>query len=341
MEGALLFRRKGTARSTTTYGYLHKPLQQTASTAMPLEPNHVACPVKTFTTSWLVAALLVATMGAGRASTAERAFGFFDSVDLIFLVDNSGGMSTEIPALEAELIPFVIGLTLAGLDYRVILVTRHGDSALESVCVPVPLSGLSSCESPVANEPVNNPPIFYHYSVEVGSHNALCEFLTAWSAPDEHNLAPSGINLWSRAGAFQHFIVVSDDGIACGGFSDSNTLEGGQQVAADFETSLLALSTAHFGTLGDRNYAFHSLVGADQAGVIGPDAEVTANDCPTAVDPGTGYQSLSRSTGGLRFSSCATDDYDTFFEAVADFVLQSVGGIFMDGFESGMTAAWN
>src|SRR5690606_6930001 len=37
--------------------------------------------------------------------------------------------------------------------------------------------------------------------------------------------------------------------------------------------------------------------------------------------PGTGYQSLSNLTGGLRFPVCVTDSYDAVFEHIADSVL--------------------
>ena len=48
---------------------------------------------------------------------------------------------------------------------------------------------------------------------------------------------------------------------------------------------------------------------------------MTTGECPTAADPGTGYQALSILTGGLRFPLCEPQFYDTVFNEIAQGVI--------------------
>ncbi|HTN90500.1 MAG TPA: hypothetical protein VL242_42800 [Sorangium sp.] len=64
------------------------------------------------------------------------------------------------------------------------------------------------------------------------------------------------------------------------------------------------LARWHAGTLA-RWHLFHSIVGLHEnttpTDACVPDADVVESTCGTAVAPGTGYQALSKKTGGLRF----------------------------------------
>jgi hypothetical protein len=69
------------------------------------------------------------------------------------MLDNSGSMSDELQAVEDNLnLNFASILANSGVDYRVILLSRHrrevrdesGESST-SVCVTTPLSALADC----------------------------------------------------------------------------------------------------------------------------------------------------------------------------------------------------
>ena len=51
------------------------------------------------------------------------------------------------------------------------------------------------------HEPVHNPPVFYHYSLEIDSNDAWCKLLGSYdgTVPDEYAQAPSGWSTWLRA----------------------------------------------------------------------------------------------------------------------------------------------
>ena len=91
-------------------------------------------------------------------------------VDIILTVDNSGSMTDEIVAIQNNLnTHFADVLSRSGLDYRVILVSRHGSaSATQSVCISRPLSTVD-CTPVVPAMPGINPGRFYQYSIEIGS----------------------------------------------------------------------------------------------------------------------------------------------------------------------------
>ena len=110
-------------------------------------------------------------------------------VDIVVVVDNSGSMGPEISSLEDVLYDHLVGpLITGGTDARVIVVSRHGDNASESICFEEPLSSVPAggCATPPTEPGMTD--IFKHYSVEVGSHDAWCLLMstfdgtTQWSA---------------------------------------------------------------------------------------------------------------------------------------------------------------
>src|SRR5262249_36527613 len=141
---------------------------------------------------------------------------------------------------------FAMILDQSGLDYRVIMVTRHGPAAgAQSVCIEAPLSGIPAggCAAPPA-QPVNNPPKFFHYSTEIASLDSWCKVLSTFNTKDEFNLAPMGWQAWLRQNAFKTFIEITDDRVSCinpATFQDLNTAAGATTAAANFDTALLAL----------------------------------------------------------------------------------------------------
>lgn len=261
-------------------------------------------------------------------------------VDIIILVDNSGSMSEEITAVQDRINEDLAGvLSSSGLDYRVIMMSRFGDvnkavgSSDHPICVKAPLGG-NSCTNPKSEKLKNNAPHFYHYSVDVGSNDAWCRILEAWSHPDElasdyrawTATAPGGLQELLRPEAFKQFLVLTDDGVDCsyGGYSfdDKDKASNGTSAAAAFDTALLALSPAQFGTKENRNYAWHSIVGmksnSPKKNPWPASAPIQTQQCsPGSEAPGTGYQALSILTGGLRHASCNNNDFDAIFQTLA------------------------
>src|SRR5689334_720197 len=105
-------------------------------------------------------------------------------VDIIVIIDNSGSMTDKIIAVQNNInVNFATIIGASGLDYRVIMLSKHGSALIEqSVCISQPLSGNASC-SPPPGKPVNGPR-FFHYSLEISSHNSLSQLLAAYVAPD-------------------------------------------------------------------------------------------------------------------------------------------------------------
>lgn len=235
-------------------------------------------------------------------------------VDIILVIDNSSSMTAEIEAVQANVntnLASVIGSS--GLDYRIILLSRHGSAmAQQSVCIDPPLSGNATCAPPPASP--TNGQRFFHYSTEIGSTNSLRRILSTYNAPGSEGTGPMGWSGWLRDGAYRTFVEITDDN------------ETGL-TPAQFEQQLTALMPARFGTVQNRNYVFHSIVGvapkANPAEAYQPNENLVSGQCSTAVNAGSTYQELSRTTGGLRFQMCEPNRYDTVFRTVAQGVIAS------------------
>jgi hypothetical protein len=253
-------------------------------------------------------------------------------VDIIFVIDNSGSMTDDIIAVENNINDnFATIIEASGIDYRVIMIAKHGPAdPNESICVKAPLS-TTTC-SPVPAAPALNPPIFYHYDIEVDSHNSTCRILTTYdgTVADLSGQAPNGWKDWLRADALKVFVEITDDNLVCGGNDDMSTEAGGMAAANTFDTALLALDPVQFGDATKRNYIFHSIVGLTENTVPTdpylPGDPIVLGVCNGADGPspaeGTGYQALSILTGGLRFPICQTQAFDVVFQEIAKGVIQ-------------------
>ena len=239
-------------------------------------------------------------------------------VDVIFVIDNSGSMTAEITEVENRVnSDFATIIANSGLDYRIIMVSRHGSSASQRVCVKSPLSG-TTC-NPIPAQPANTPN-FRHYSVTINSTDSFQKILNTYKIADEFNLAPTGWSAWLRPNAYKTFIEVTDDA------TSGNLPNGMAANAVNFDAALLALDPAQFGTAAKRNYIFHAIVGVQDnpAGATTPyqptAAEVNTK-CGSAQNVGIEHQRLARLTGGLRYPVCRTTDYNAIFNAVAQGVI--------------------
>jgi hypothetical protein len=234
-------------------------------------------------------------------------------VDIIMVIDNSGSMTLEIQSVENNVnVNFAQIIEQSGIDYRVILLAKHGDASDDqSVCIRSPLSG-TNC-NPIPPAPVNGSR-FFHYDIEISSHDSLSRILSTYDTTDTHGFAQGGWKNWLRPGSVKTFIEITDDEADI--------------TADEFEAELFALATdGAFGTLASRNYIFHSIVGilpnSPSSSAWLPTDPKKSQKCSSAAAAGGIYEDLSLRTGGLRFPVCETSSYDAVFRAAAQSVIQS------------------
>ncbi|WP_433934083.1 hypothetical protein AB3662_06340 [Sorangium cellulosum] len=271
--------------------------------------------------------------------------------DIIFIIDNSESMTEEIESVQRNINQnFASIIDRSGIDYRVIMLSRHGSSSLEqSVCIEAPL-GSGSC-SPVPSAPNSNPPHFYQYNIEVGSLDSLCLAIDTLKGtmPPRGETTSAGWSQWLRPDSLKVFVEITDDGANCSTRAlgadkmatddgditlydldddepENENVAGGTKSADAFDAALTAAAPEYFGTPSARNYMFFSFVGIkENVPPTAPwpaDQPATWEQCrPGSVDPGTTYQRLSVMTGGLRYPINQYDTYDAVFQAIADSVI--------------------
>lgn len=234
-------------------------------------------------------------------------------VDIIVTIDNSGSMQEEIDAVENNInTKFASILQTSGVDYRVILLSRHEKKGRQtSICVLPPLSANNACP-PSPDQPAFTER-FYQYSLKVDSLNSLSLLVDTFDAtvPDEFGLAPMGWGAWLRPNASKVFLEITDD----------NSTE---MSAVDFVAKITAKS-AQFGTAAAPAFIFHSIIGIGEKPQVTepwqPSEPVQTTTCTGNADKvenhGPVYQELSRSTGGLRFPLCQFTSFDAVFETIA------------------------
>ena len=237
-------------------------------------------------------------------------------IDIILSIDNSLSMSEEIQAIQDSLNDSLSAeLAAVDLDYRIILVSRHGSAALlQSVCIEAPLGGIApgGCADPPP-QPVLTPGLFYHYSVEIGSYNMYEKLIDTFDKPDEFGLAPSGWGEWLRVSARKSFILVTD-------YTSTN--------AKIFQNWLQLADSDQFGVQPDIRYDVHTLIGVPAKDPpetpYTPDEPLENLPCPTANDSGLSHQTLSKLTGGLRFPVCYPPVYAAILQQIAAAVVEQV-----------------
>ena len=254
------------------------------------------------------------------ASDEQAASEVTAPVDIIFVIDNSFSMTEEIDGIQSNINEnFAKIIENSNVDYRLIMLTKHGSSkSNQSVCIATPLSG-HSC-SPVPKEPLLTDK-FKHYSVEVGSWDSFDIIINSYDRQDSLGLAKNGYSEWLRPEAFKVFLEFSDDR------NESFRWEN----ASDFDAGLLALSEEQFGTADKRKYVFHSIVGLKSKDANDPSLPHLPDDpfetvrCSSAAEStAPDYQELSILTGGLRFPICEPDHYDVIFQEAAAGIVEKV-----------------
>jgi hypothetical protein len=223
-------------------------------------------------------------------------------IDVLFIVDNSAGMSAAAARFEDALPTFAGVLDAEEVDYRLILLSRHRQGARDAdelsataICVEAPLSGLEDCPS---ERPALGPR-FFPYSISIPTLGSFDQVLAAFSQPDLFGLTSVGWSEWLRLGSRKVFIEISDG---------DSTL-----IGSEFVSALAGASSQHFSAdIDNPGFVFHSIIGASQKrdalDIYQPDEPIEpglcAGDGTNPANAGEVFQELSRSTGGLRQSIC-------------------------------------
>ena len=253
-------------------------------------------------------------------------------VDIILMLDNSGSMSDELEAVEANINRnFAEILAGSNVDYHMILISRHreeprdeSDEASTSICVQSPLSGLADCSN--AEAPAFSDR-FFQYSTKLESTDSFDVLLDTYAPPfddsereEKFDQAPLGWSAWLRPGTKKVFLEMTDD-------DEDMPIE-------SFIEQLLGQAPEHFGSDPTRpGFVFHSIIGieekADPTQPYLPGEAVREETCTgndnEVQNAGESYQELSRMTGGLRFPLCQFGAYDAVFQTIAQDVVQRRG----------------
>lgn len=258
----------------------------------------------------------------GCGSTKVEAKLVREPVDIILVVDNSGSMANEIIAVQKNInVNFANILGGADMDYRVLLIARHGDALSDnSICIEAPLSGAASCSPPPTTAVFTDR--FFQYNMKIDSNDTFDKLIGAYRAPfadtifrDKSGMAAEGWNAYLRQGVRKVFLELTDD------HPEGMTWQ-------EFDRQLLSLDTIQFGTESARNYTWHSIVGMaakpnpNEAWL--PSEPIQEDLCGNSDDveeAGIPYQELSRLTGGLRFPLCRPEAYDVVFQRIATDVI--------------------
>jgi hypothetical protein len=223
-------------------------------------------------------------------------------VDVIMVVDTSSSMGAAIAAMEASINDdFAAILAASGLDYRVIVVAEY-----PAVCIVMPLSG-TDCNPAPAVPAVTEQ--YTHYNGATGSGGFLDLIVERATTPDPFGIMPGGYVDALRPDAVKTIVGMTD------GQSANNDTE----LAEAFDTAMLGLPNAPFGTVGDRQYVFHLFTSMP---VNNPPAMPWGPADPLQGE-GHSIQQVAVLTGGLRFPFTQTADFGTVFSTIATGVVEA------------------
>lgn len=217
-------------------------------------------------------------------------------VDILWVVDTSGSMESEVALIEQRLNDFAALIGATGIDFHVVLIAGElaDNQATYDICIGPPLSGQSVC-------PDEDGPRYRHVRHHVASQHALSSIIDTYPAYQD----------FLRDDAMVHMIGVSDD---------ESSLS-----ASQFELDVLNLAAPGFAN----GFVFHSIVSGeypeDEWVLIPGLIEIGAGcDGPygQAVAYGEQYVTLSERTGGV-FAEICNADWDGIFDAIAHNVLLS------------------
>ena len=259
------------------------------------------------------------------------------AVDVVIALDTSASMSKAVEAVETVLHQdFAAVLDEAGVDYRIIMLAdfpprdgRASDGQVDpgdpTLCIGPPLAPQDCANLPAdQRKPDNGDPEtskFFHYDVHIDSFDVL--FMTVGELDDPWGdtgtvstaaLYPSGWGQLLREGTAKIFIAITDD--------ESMTM-----TSEEFDRQIRAKLASRFPADPAQRYVFHSIIAANRRDGLAwqPHEPVQDEKCEANMyRSGWHYQTLSKNTGGLRFSLCnvldedpGNDDFDVIFRAIA------------------------
>jgi hypothetical protein len=111
--------------------------------------------------------------------------------DIVWVVDQSGSMSSEISMVKRKLNDFASFISGQSIDYHVIMLARRGSSGTYDICIPSPLGG-SNC---------GDGPRYKHVDQRVLSTDSLEKIQTRIN----------DIESFMRKDSMRHFVIVTDD----------------------------------------------------------------------------------------------------------------------------------
>jgi len=252
-------------------------------------------------------------------------------VDIILAIDTSTSMGGEIDQTQANLNDDLVAILEANeIDYRIILLGDYFTSVQAPqgaganpadklfICMSEPLGGAAcdctgglACTGPAA--PAMNGR-FKQYDVLIDSRDGLRRIINDFAAEDEQG--NPGWGSYLRDDSQKVFLLITDDDAD----GEPNTFD-------EFDSQLLALSPAHFGTADDRNYTFHAILGMganDPATEAWPPTDpVQLSQCtPGSERDGRVHQEIAIGAGGLRFPLCDNASFDVIFNQIAAEVVE-------------------
>jgi hypothetical protein len=253
-------------------------------------------------------------------------------LDVIFVIDNSGSMEGEIQAVRDNINEsFAALIEASGADFRVIMLSQFGSLGTD-VCIEPPLAA-AECNAGLGVAGTNGAR-FFHYDVNVDSHNPLCTLLQRFDEPDQRGRTPNGWQEYLRPEAHKAFVMITDDSASCAYEDGDVSVQLGGMNADPFEDALmfhqalLAKAPEQFGVPPDVRYQFFSFVGmhasVPETAPYFPHEELVQLSCDSAAGAGLQYQALSVITDALRYPVCEGRGFDAVFRVLAQNVVESI-----------------
>jgi len=223
--------------------------------------------------------------------------------DILFVIDNSGSMSSNQTNLKNNFDDFIAVFVSAGVDYHIALITTDGAEFVGDVISPLTADPVSEFKDQVDLIGYGGSPyekgLWYSYE----------------STDSGGDASPGSATGFFRASAKLVIVYVSDEP----DFSHNTTQHGGSttMVPSDYSAHLLSLKTS-----SDLVVA-HAVAGDYPSGCSGNGS----------ASFGDGYYDVVNDLGGTFMSICAAD-WSVSMEAVAtDSMAGAVFGLSQDPFE--------
>jgi hypothetical protein len=228
-------------------------------------------------------------------------------VDVLVVVDTSNSMSDAIAAVENSInADFAAILEASGIDYRVIVAGDYPPGGQLDICITMPLSSTDCNPAPAVPAVTGR---YKHYDASTGS-GAFLDNVMAWATTaDPHGLAPGGYLDFFRDGSRKVILAMTD----------GNSASSNASLGDAFDAALLAFQPPVFGTPGDRQYVFHTIITMP---VNSPATSPWLAADPIAGEGGS-IQQVSIVTGGWRFPLSQAANFDVVFQEIAQEVVET------------------